>query len=159
MKVFLCIALIFLVGSVRSIEESKKNFAKCLGKKEIISTIQAIKSLGLQNFLKAKLSLKGLMQTMKTAIECLGNVYNVETKSKSVHSVLQAIGMSSLYASNCEKDVGMVFLLLDNIVQQVQSEKKDWVGIVVESFMEYVVGQQTYGDCKDFYEYVRSLFQ
>jgi hypothetical protein len=97
------------------------------------------------------------MQSFKTVLDCLTK--NVTQNIHAGQTILAEIGMSALYVSNCSKDIGMVFLLLDNIVAQVRSAQPKWVNIVVETFAEYMAGQTGYGDCKAAYEYIVGLFR
>lgn len=156
MKAVLIIALVLVAAVSCETGDVKKKVATCFAGREFINAARSIKSMGLQNFIKNKITLPGIMSSLNVAYTCLRTVYKPSPSNDD--SILTKIGISTLLASNCEKDVGMFFLLLDNLVQDVQSDKPDWVQAVMMSIMEYVVGQQGYADCQQMYEYIRHLF-
>lgn len=64
--------------------------------------------------------------------------------------IVEATGVSFLLASNCFKDVGIVFLLADTIVQDPTA----WTNDVIVSIFLYILGRQGYGDCKQFINFI-----
>ena len=139
MKVLLYLALIVLATvSCHSDNGIKKETLKCFAKREMVDAIRAIKTGGVQNFIKSKLTLTGLVSSLGSVRQCLAT--NVSGMKSNGDSVLAKIGMTALYLSNCEKDVGGVFLILDNIVQEAQSGKPDWMSLVIETFMDGMLG-------------------
>jgi len=59
-------------------------------------------------------------------------------------------GTAFLLASNCFKDVGIVLLLADVIVQ----DPTDYVSDVMIVIFEYILGMQGINDCKQFEHFV-----
>jgi len=53
-------------------------------------------------------------------------------------------------ASNCFKDVGIVLLIVDSVVQDPTSVVND---VVVAIFL-YILGRQGYADCEKFIHFV-----
>ena len=158
MKGLFFITLLTLSLTITCMEtETKTKAMKCLATKEFVSAIRSIKNHGFENTIKSKLTLPGLYQTLGSAYQCL--MRTIPEKVNDDDSILAKIGLSALYLSNCGKDVGMLFLVLDNIVQQVKSDKPDWVGVVVESVMEVMVGQQGYQECAAAIQYIIGLFK
>ena len=64
--------------------------------------------------------------------------------------VVEATGIAFLLASNCFKDVGIVFLLLDSIVQA----PTDWVNDLIISIFGAILGKQGWKDCSQFINFV-----
>ena len=81
-------------------------------------------------------------------------VYDGCATHKKVEPVLgdaiKAAGMGFLLASNCFKDVGMVLLILDTIVEDPKNLTND---IVVLIFV-YLLGRQGYADCEQFIHFI-----
>jgi hypothetical protein len=63
---------------------------------------------------------------------------------------VEAAGVSFLLASNCFKDVGVVLLLADSIVQ----DPKDWTNDTIVSIFLYILGRQATKDCEQFWNYI-----
>ena len=59
-------------------------------------------------------------------------------------------GTAFLLASNCFKDVGIVLLLADVIVQ----DASDYVQDVMVAIFEYLLGRQAVADCKQFEHFI-----
>ena len=59
-------------------------------------------------------------------------------------------GTAFLLASNCFKDVGIVLLLADTIVQN----PSDYVQDVMVAIFEYLLGRQAVADCKQFEHFI-----
>ena len=72
----------------------------------------------------------------------------LEDKTVFVKSVFSKIGLSLLYASNCEKDLGPCFLILDNVIANFENIKKQWVDALVSSLTLGFAGFQSFKDCK-----------
>ena len=159
MKVLLLLTLLALAMTISCHHEQQvqKKTLKCFARTEFVSAMKTVKTFGFQNMIKSKLTLPGIIQSFKSVLGCLAK--NVTENVHVAQSIFAKIGMSALYFSNCGKDVGMVFLLLDNIVQQVNSAKPEWFSIVVEAIGEYIILQQGFGDCKTAFEYVVGLFR
>ena len=114
-------------------------------------------------------SSKGFLRSVphfSTLVKKIANTYNciVENTAKTFsnsndQSILAKIGMTNLYLSNCEKDLGAVFLLLDNLVADIKQSKKNWGEIVMLGIMEAITAKQGYSDCRGAVEYIISLFK
>lgn len=68
----------------------------------------------------------------------------------AVGDAVEAAGVAFLLASNCFKDVGIVLLLADTIVQ----DPTDWTNDVIVSIFLYILGRQGYGDCEKFIHFL-----
>ena len=158
MKGLILLTLLTLSLTVSCMEnETKTKAMKCFAAKEFVSAIRSIKNHGFENTIKSKLTLPGLYQSLGSAYQCL--LRTLPQKVNDEDSILAKIGLSALYLSNCGKDVGMLFLVLDDIVQQVKSAKPDWVGVVIESVMDVMVGQQGFQECEAAIQYIIGLFK
>jgi len=67
-----------------------------------------------------------------------------------VGDVVEWEGTSFLLASNCFKDVGIVLLLADTIIQ----DPSDYVNDVMITIFEALLGRQMIADCKQFEHFV-----
>ena len=67
-----------------------------------------------------------------------------------VGDVVEWEGTAFLLASNCFKDVGIVLLLADTIVQN----PSDYVQDVMVAIFEYLLGRQAVADCKQFEHFI-----
>lgn len=87
-------------------------------------------------------------------IEDAKSVYEscqINTKiEKQLGDGLEAAGVAFLLASNCFKDVGIVLLLADSIVQDPSSPVND----VIVSIFLYILGRQGYADCEKFIQFI-----
>ena len=160
MKVILLFTLLSLsLISCHHEQEYQKKTALCLARTEFTKAIQSIRSMGFDNFIKIKLTFQGLSESLKNVAVCLSQNMVVENFHGGNQDILEDIGISSLLLSNCGKDVGGAFLLLDNIIKEIKSDKPDWVGVVVQAVMDVIFTKQGYGDCKDAINYIIGLFQ
>lgn len=97
--------------------------------------------------MKAKAELLALINDAK-------QVYDSCSISKKVEPVLgdavEAAGVGFLLASNCFKDVGIVLLIGDSIIQ----DPKDITNDVIVLIFLYILGRQGYADCEKFIHFV-----
>lgn len=64
--------------------------------------------------------------------------------------IVEATGVSFLLASNCFKDVGIVLLLVDSVVQ----DPKDVTNDIIIAIFGAILGKQGYKDCSQFINFV-----
>ena len=97
--------------------------------------------------MEAKTKLVGLINDAKEVYEeC-----NLNDKIQPVlKDPVKAAGMAFLLASNCFKDVGMVLLILDTIVEDPKNVTND---IIVLIFVA-ILGRQGYADCEQFIHFI-----
>ncbi len=156
MRTFIYLALFSLLVTLSVQHKSKNLTLKCFAGREFHEAIRAIKTLGVKNFIRNKLTLQGITKSLTVALQCVK--YSITSKPSDSQSILAKIGMVNLVLSNCEKDVGAVFLLLDNVVQQIKAKQKNWPNIIIASVMDVLLAKQGVTDCVQAYEYIRSLF-
>lgn len=77
----------------------------------------------------------------------------------SFHSKLSDFGFLLLETSNCLKDVGPVFILLDNVITSIQHQPRDWQDIIMSTVFTGLLSYQSYNDCKVIYDGVISLLR
>lgn len=63
---------------------------------------------------------------------------------------IEATGVAFMLASNCFKDVGIVLILADTVVQS----PKDWVNDVMIAIFGYILGNTAKKDCKQFIHFI-----
>jgi hypothetical protein len=100
-----------------------------------------------KNNLVAKSELIALVQKAKAIADECGLNQKVQPQ---LGDVVEAVGVSFLLASNCFKDVGIVFLLLDSVIQA----PTDWVNDVIILIFGAILGKQGYKDCSQFVNFI-----
>jgi uncharacterized protein YejL (UPF0352 family) len=83
----------------------------------------------------------------------------VENKQLLLKSAFSKIGMTLLYASNCEKDLGPSFIVLDNVVSNLQNIKKEWKNALANTFTLGLVGFQSFKDCRSAVENIIDIWK
>lgn len=87
-------------------------------------------------------------------IEDVKSIYDACGINKKVEPALgdavEAAGVGFLLASNCFKDVGIVLLIGDSVIQDPSSVVND---VIVLIFL-YILGRQGYADCEKFLHFV-----
>lgn len=63
---------------------------------------------------------------------------------------VKAAGMAFLLASNCFKDVGIVLLIVDSIVE----DPKDITNDIIVLIFVAILGRQGYADCEQFIHFI-----
>ena len=76
----------------------------------------------------------------------------VSNKFENVNKadIIEKTGVAFLLASNCCKDVGIMLLLGDTIVQ----DPKNWQNDVIVLIFLGLFGRQAYADCEQFIHYI-----
>ena len=59
-------------------------------------------------------------------------------------------GVAFLLASNCFKDVGIILLLADTVIQ----DPTDYTNDVIIAIFGYILGRQGYADCAKFEHFI-----
>ena len=95
----------------------------------------------------AKAELLALMEEAKTVYDECGMTKKVEPV---LGDAIKAAGIGFLLASNCSKDVGMVLLILDQVIQDHSEIMPD----VILSIFLYILGRQAVADCEQFIHFV-----
>ena len=99
------------------------------------------------NDLKAKAELLALINDAKQVYDSC----NIDKKVQpALGDAVEAAGVGFLLASNCFKDVGIVLLIADSVIQDPTSVTND---IIVLIFL-YILGRQGYADCEKFIHFV-----
>ncbi len=97
--------------------------------------------------MEAKAKLLALIEDAKDVYEAC----NLKEKVDPVlGDAVKAAGVGFLLASNCFKDVGMVLLIADTIVQ----DPKDITNDVIVLIFVYILGRQGYADCQQFIHFI-----
>lgn len=89
----------------------------------------------------------GLIDDVKEVYESCQINKKVETQ---VGDAIEAAGVGFLLASNCFKDVGILLLIADSVIQDPSSVVND----VVVAIFFYILGRQGYADCEKFIHFV-----
>lgn len=115
----------------------------------VVAQLKAVRLVLSQNpqDLKAKTELLALVEKVRA-------VYEACELNKKVDPVLgdivEAGGVGFLLASNCFKDVGIVLLLADTVVQ----DPTDYTNDTIVLIFLYILGRQGYGDCQQFVNFI-----
>lgn len=114
--------------------------------------IQEVKSVNINLFqnpndFTARAELMAMIEDAKSVYESCQINKKVE---KQYGDLVEAIGVSFLLASNCFKDVGIVFLIADSIIQ----DPTDVVNDVIISIFLYILGRQGVADCQKFIGFI-----
>lgn len=114
--------------------------------------LQEVKSVNINllqnpNDFTARAELMALIDDAKSVVESCQINQKVE---KQLGDAVEAAGVAFLLASNCFKDVGIVLLLADTIVQ----DPTDWTNDVIITIFGYILGRQGYADCSKFIHFV-----
>jgi hypothetical protein len=83
----------------------------------------------------------------------------LQEKQLIIKSTFSKIGMSILYASNCEKDLGPAFIILDNVISNFENIKKEWKNALFNTITLGLVGYQSFKDCKSSVENIREIWK
>ena len=100
-----------------------------------------------KNNLEAKAELIALIQKAKAvSVDC-----DLNNKIQpALGDIVEATGVGFLLLSNCSKDIGIVFLLLDSVIQA----PTDWVNDVMIAIFGAILGKQGYKDCSQFINFI-----
>lgn len=97
--------------------------------------------------MEAKTRLLGLIDDAQAVYDQCGT-------NKQVQPVLgdavKAAGMAFLLASNCFKDVGMVLLILDTVIEDPSDKVNDIIVLIIVA----ILGKQGYNDCEQFIHFI-----
>ena len=157
MKAYLFVTLIlssiFIINSTNvKIGDNDNILNKCAAEsiKEGISKM-------LDSFQNDRTNISSLISETKTIVSRLTaeSVACMITNFKNNNgytSRLSDFGYLLLKTSNCLKDVGPVFIILDNVISSIQQETKDWQNIIVSSVLLGILTNQSYNDCKSLYD-------
>ena len=99
------------------------------------------------NDVQAKAELLALINDVKSVYDSCNINKKVEP---ALGDAVEAAGVGFLLASNCFKDVGIVLLIADSVIQDPKSVTND---IIVLIFL-YILGRQGYADCEKFIHFV-----
>lgn len=88
-----------------------------------------------------------MIQKVQAAADSCGLDKKIEP---ALGDVVEASGIAFLLLSNCSKDVGIVLLLADTIIQ----DAKDVVNDIVVVIFGALLGRQGYKDCSQFINFV-----
>lgn len=100
------------------------------------------------NNLAAKAELSALIEQVKAAYDsCDGQ----KTTEPVLGDPIKAAGVGFLLASNCFKDVGVLLLIVDTIVQDPTNVANDIIVLIIT----FIMGRQGYADCEQFIHYIR----
>ena len=73
-------------------------------------------------------------------------------------SALSKVGLTLLYASNCEKDLGPAIMILDNVITSLENIKTQWKQAITNTLIFGLVGAQSYKDCKGSFEAIKNIW-
>ena len=147
------IALFVMSVSAHSIDEAMKAYKndKCIAgevdtfKPQISAKIAQLKEN--KDDVIAKAELISLVREFKGKFETCNSANKIQPQ---LGDVVEATGVAFLLASNCFKDVGIVFLVADEIVQDPTDVTND----VILSIFIGILGYQGYKDCSQFINFI-----
>ena len=87
------------------------------------------------------------MRQLQAKFESCGTANKIQPQ---LGDAVEATGIAFLLASNCFKDVGIVFLVADEIVQ----DPTDITNDLILSIFIGILGYQGYKDCSQFINFV-----
>lgn len=100
------------------------------------------------------------LNTMEAVISKLATIKaayaecdNSEMKAASLDAILNNLGVGNMLISQCSKDLGGYFLILDSIVEDPKDITNDIFGLIFSSLM----GKQAYADCGQLIAFLQSL--
>ena len=99
------------------------------------------------NNMIAKAELIALIDEAKQVYDSCGMTKKVEPM---FGDAVKAAGIAFLLASNCTKDVGMVLLILDSVIE----DPSDITNDVIVSIFLYILGRQGVADCEQFIHFI-----
>jgi hypothetical protein len=145
------IALFVLSASASSLDQIKNIYQndKCvtdeldLIKPMIQEKITILKAN--KNDIVAKTDLITLVRQLQSKIESCGTL-----SAPKLGDAVEATGIAFLLASNCFKDVGIVFLIADDIVQDASDITND----IIVTIIVGILGYQGYKDCSQFINFI-----
>ena len=95
----------------------------------------------------AKAELMALIEEAKQVYDGCGMIEKVEPM---LGDAVKAAGVAFLLASNCSKDIGIVLLVLDSVIE----DPTDIMGDVILSIFLYILGRQGVADCEQFLHFI-----
>jgi len=97
--------------------------------------------------LVAKAELLKLVEKAKNIFDAC----NLNQKAEPVlGDAVKAAGIAFLLASNCFKDVGVVLLIGDSIIE----DPTDWTNDIIVLIFIALLGRQAYADCEQFIGFI-----
>ena len=99
------------------------------------------------NNVVAKAELLALVDEAKTVYEGCGTL---ERAAPVLGDAVKAAGIGFMLASNCSKDLGIVLLLVDEVIQDPTDLTQD----IFLSIFLYILGRQGVADCEQFINFV-----
>ena len=147
------IALFVLSATAHSIDEIKKVFGndKCISEELDVLRPQIQEKISIlkdnKNDIVAKTELITLVRQLQAKFESCGTAAKVQPK---FGDAVEAAGFSFLLASNCFKDVGLVLLVADDVIQDPTDITND---VIIAIFVR-ILGYQGYKDCSQFINFV-----
>ena len=112
-------------------------------KPEIDAKLETLKT---QHDLSLKVELLALLEKGKQMLDKC----NAKKPQPKFGDVVEWDGVALLLASNCFKDVGIVLLLADTVIQS----PTDWTNDVIVAIFGYLLGKQGVADCSQFEHFI-----
>ena len=112
-------------------------------KPEIDAKLETLKT---QHDLSLKVELLALLEKGKQMLDKC----NANKPQPKFGDVVEWDGVAFLLASNCFKDVGIVLLLADTVIQS----PTDWTNDVIVAIFGYLLGKQGVADCSQFEHFI-----
>lgn len=121
-----------------------------LVKPEIDAKLEQLKNVKHQiiqnNDLKLQVEVLSLLEKGKKMLDKC----NENKPAVKVGDVVEWEGVAFLLASNCFKDVGIVLLLADTVIQH----PTDYTNDIIVAIFGYLLGKQALADCKQFEHFI-----
>ena len=114
-----------------------------LVKPEIDAKLEQLKN---NNDLKLQVEVLSLLEKGKKMLDKC----NENKPAVKVGDVVEWEGVAFLLASNCFKDVGIVLLLADTVIQH----PTDYTNDIIVAIFGYLLGKQALADCKQFEHFI-----
>mmetsp|Transcript_36322 Transcript_36322/g.37705 ORF Transcript_36322/g.37705 Transcript_36322/m.37705 type:complete len:157 (-) Transcript_36322:69-539(-) len=108
---------------------------------------------GVSSIEGAVFSLKDYLSQEKTKtglIDCLEEV------NTDISGILNKVGLTFAYETNCTKDLGGLFLISSSLLDGIKN--KDWENTIFLAISEVLIGKQTVTDCVGAFEAIKGLW-
>jgi hypothetical protein len=73
-------------------------------------------------------------------------------------SMLVKVGYTFLLESNCAKDIGIVMLLADRVMNDIKDIQRQWKDLIGVGIMTGLASMQGYADCRNAFEGIRDIW-
>jgi hypothetical protein len=145
------IVLVLSLVSLSCQQSSNEEFQNCLKKEAYSVTTKFVLDLyynkmSLSNFVDSYLSTS--INNFAGVVQCFQKTDNLNIFSSNT-GILTKLGLTLLYGSNCEKDLGPTLILLDTVLGNLKNIKTEYKELIINGLFTGLIGYQSFNDCKD----------